>query len=172
MRRALDALYMGCGIVGAIFLALIAAVILYQVFGRTLGYGIPGVDDLAALFLVATAFLSLAYTFRAGAHIRVNLLLHNLSRPQQRLAELWCLIFGAGLMGFLTYYTAEMAWESFVYGDRAIGQLPILMWIPQGAATLGLLAFTLSFLDDFAAVLQGERPSYEKATEIDVQGQG
>ena len=99
MRRVLDALYMGCGIVGAIFLALIAAVILYQVFGRTLGYGIPGVDDLAALFLVATAFLSLAYTFRAGAHIRVNLLLHNLSRPQQRLAELWCLIFGAGLDG-------------------------------------------------------------------------
>ena len=76
--------------------------ILYQVFGRTLGYGIPGVDDLAALFLVATAFLSLAYTFRAGAHIRVNLLLHNLSRPQQRLARaLGAWIFGAGLMGFL-----------------------------------------------------------------------
>ena len=171
MRRALDALYMGCGIVGAVFLALIAAVILYQVFGRNLGHGIPGVDDLAALFLVATAFLSLAYTFRAGAHIRVNLCC-SICRPQQRLAELWCLIFGAGVMGFLTYYTAEMAWESFVYGDRAIGQLPILMWIPQGGATLGLLAFTFSFLDDFVAVLQGERPSYEKATEIDVQGQG
>ena len=28
-------------------------VILYQVFGRNFGYGIPGVDDLAALFLVA-----------------------------------------------------------------------------------------------------------------------
>ena len=65
-------------------------------------------------------------------------------------------------MGFLTYYTAEMAWESFVYGDRAIGQLPILMWIPQGAAALGLLAFTLSFLDDFVAVLQGERAELRK----------
>ena len=81
--------------------------ILYQVFGRKLGYGIPGVDDLAALFLVATAFLSLAYTLRAGAHIRVNLLLHNLPQPLRRLAELWCLIFGAGLMGFLTYYTSN-----------------------------------------------------------------
>ena len=69
-----SALY-GLRHLGGIFLALIGGVILYQVFGRTLGYGIPGVDDLAALFLVATAFLSLAYTFRAGGHIRVNLLL-------------------------------------------------------------------------------------------------
>jgi TRAP-type C4-dicarboxylate transport system permease small subunit len=172
MRRALDALYMGCGIAGAIFLALIAAAILYQVFGRTLGYGVPGIDDLAALFLVATAFLSLAYTFRAGAHIRVNLLLHNLSPRLQRLAELWCLAFGAGLTGYLTYFTIEMAWESFIFGDRAIGHLPILMWIPQGAAALGLFAFAVSFLDDFIAVLRGERPSYDKATEIDLQTQG
>jgi TRAP-type C4-dicarboxylate transport system permease small subunit len=172
MRKALDALYIGCGLLGAAFLAAIAAVILYQVFGRTLGYGIPGVDDLAALFLVATAFLSLAYTFRAGAHIRVNLLLHYLSPAVQRWAELWCLAFGAGLTGFLTYYTAEMAWESFLFGDRAIGQLPILMWIPQSAATLGLLAFALSFLDDLVAVLRGEPPSYDRATEIDLQGHG
>lgn len=172
MRRVLDALYLACGLLGAVFLALIAVVILYQVFGRSFGYGIPGVDDLAALFLVATAFLSLAYTFRAGAHIRVNLLLHHLPPRMQRWAELWCLAFGAGAVGFLTYYTAEMAWESYLFGDRAIGQLPILMWIPQGAAAFGLLAFTLSFVDDLIAVLRGEQPSYDKATELDLQTHG
>ena len=172
MRRALNALYLGCGILGGFFLVLICGVILYQVFGRGFGYGIPGVDDLAALFLVATAFLSLSYTFRAGAHIRVNLLLHQLRPGMQRLIELWCLAFGAGLVGFLTFHTGEMAWESYIYGDRAIGQLPILLWIPQLGATVGLLAFTVSFIDDFVIVLRRGKPSYGGVSELDIQTQG
>jgi TRAP-type C4-dicarboxylate transport system permease small subunit len=171
MRKTLDFLYLACGVTGGIFLVLIGGVILYQVFGRNLGYGIPGVDDLAALFLVASAFLSLAPTLRAGGHIRVNLLLLHLPPPLRRLAELWCLGFGASLVGFLTYFTIDMAWESFVYGDRAIGQLPILMWIPQGGAALGLLALTIAFIDDFIAVLRYGKPSYRDA-EMDLQSEG
>ena len=79
--------------------------------------------------------------------------------------------FGAGLVGFLTYFTIDMAWESFVYGDRAIGQLPILMWIPQGGAALGLLALTIAFIDDFIAVLRYGKPSYRDA-EMDLQSEG
>jgi TRAP-type C4-dicarboxylate transport system permease small subunit len=171
MRKTLDLLYLACGVVGGVFLVLIGGVILYQVFGRNLGYGIPGVDDLAALFLVASAFLSLAPTLRAGGHIRVNLLLLYLPHSLRRLAELWCLGIGAGLVGFLTYFTIDMAWESFVYGDRAIGQLPILMWIPQGAAALGLLALTIAFIDDFIAVLRHGKPSY-RDVEMDLQSEG
>jgi TRAP-type C4-dicarboxylate transport system permease small subunit len=171
MRRALDFLYLACGVVAGFFLVLIGGVILYQVFGRNLGYGIPGVDDLAALFLVASAFLALAPTLRAGGHIRVNLLLLYLPQPMRRLAELWCLGFGAALIGFLSYFSIDMTWESFVYGDRAIGQLPILMWIPQGGAALGLVALTVAFLDDFIAVLRGGKPSYHDA-EMDIQSEG
>jgi TRAP-type C4-dicarboxylate transport system permease small subunit len=163
MRKALDFLYLACGMVAGFFLVLIVSVILYQVFGRNLGYGIPGVDDLAALFLVASAFLALSPTLRAGGHIRVNLLLHYLPSGLRWLAELWCLGFGATLIGFLTYFTIDMAWESFVYGDRAIGQLPILMWIPQGGAALGLLALTIAFIDDFVVVLRQGKPSYHNA---------
>lgn len=171
MRKALDSFYLACGVIAGIFLVLIASIILYQVFGRNLDYGIPGVDDLAALFLVASAFLALAPTLRAGGHIRVSLLLHYLPQPLRRLAELWCLGFGATLTGFLTYFTIDMAWESFIYGDRAIGQLPILMWVPQGGAALGLLALTVALLDDFIAVLLRGKPSYYHV-EADLQSKG
>ena len=150
---------------------MIAGVILYQVIGRNLGFGIPGVDDLAALFLVASAFLALAPTLRAGGHIRVNLLLQYLPQSLRWLAELWCLGFGAALMGFLTYFTIDMARESLVYGDRAIGQLPILLWIPQAGAALGMLALTIAFIDDFVAVIRREKPSYHDA-EMDLQSEG
>jgi TRAP-type C4-dicarboxylate transport system permease small subunit len=171
MRKALDTFYQACGVIAGIFLASIAGIILYQVIGRNLGFGIPGVDDLAALFLVASAFLALAPTLRAGGHIRVNLLLQYLPQSLRWLAELWCLGFGAALMGFLTYFTIGMAWESFVYGDRAIGQLPILLWIPQGGAALGLLALTIAFIDDIVAVLRRQKPSYAD-TELDLQSEG
>lgn len=172
MRKALDFLYLACGVLGGIFLALIGGVILYQVFGRNFGVGIPGVDDLAALFLVAAAFLSLAHTMRAGGHIRVNMLLLYLPQALRRVAELWCLAFAAGLVGFLTYYTIEMTWQSLLFGDRAGGQLPILMWIPQSAAAVGLLALTISFIDDLVAVLHGGKPSYGDVTERDLQSEG
>ena len=171
MRKALDTFYEACGVIAGIFLASIAGVILYQVIGRNLGFGIPGVDDLAALFLVASAFLALAPTLRAGGHIRVNLLLQYLPQSLRWLAELWCLSFGAALMGFLTYFTIATAWGSFLYGDRAIGQLPILLWIPQGGAALGLLALTIAFIDDIVAVLRRQKPSYADA-ELDLQSEG
>jgi TRAP-type C4-dicarboxylate transport system permease small subunit len=171
MRKAINSFYQTCGVIAGIFLVLIAGVILYQVFGRNLGYGIPGVDDLAALFLIASAFLALAPTLRAGGHIRVNLLLQYLPRSLRWLAELWCLGFGATLIGFLTYFTIDMAWQSFVYSDRAIGQLPILLWIPQGGAALGLLALTVAFIDDFVVMLRHGKPSYYDA-EKDLQSEG
>jgi len=171
MRKALDTFYQACGVIAGIFMALIAGVILYQVIGRNLGFGIPGVDDLAALFLVASSFLALAPTLRAGGHIRVNLLLQYLPPSLRWLAELWCLGFGAALIGFLTYFTLSMTWGSFLYGDRAIGQLPILMWIPQGGAALGLMALTIAFIDDLVAVLRREKPSYHDA-EMDLQSEG
>jgi TRAP-type C4-dicarboxylate transport system permease small subunit len=171
MRKALDTFYMACGVIAGIFLVLIAGVILYQVLGRNLGFGIPGVDDLAALFLVTSAFLALAPTLRAGGHIRVNLLLQFLPQSLRWLAELWCLGFGAALIGFLAYFTIDMAWQSFLYGDRVIGQLPIFLWIPQAGAALGLVALTIAFIDDFVAVIRRDKPSYHDA-EMDLQSEG
>jgi hypothetical protein len=46
------------------------------------------------------------------------------------------------------------------------------MWIPQSGAALGLLAFAISFIDDFFAVLRGGKPSYGDATERDLQSEG
>ena len=72
---------------------------------------------------------------------------------------------------YFTYFTIDMARESLVYGDRAIGQLPILLWIPQAGAALGMLALTIAFIDDFVAVIRREKPSYHDA-EMDLQSEG
>ncbi|MEI8632394.1 TRAP transporter small permease subunit [Vibrio sp. PP-XX7] len=41
--------------------------------GRWFGVIIPSSDDFAGFLLAASSFLGLAYTFRAGGHIRVSL---------------------------------------------------------------------------------------------------
>ena len=84
MRRALDLLYRTCGGLAAMFLAAIAILILTQVVARLTGFFLPAASDFAGFCLAASSFLALAYTFRAGTHIRVVLLLQRLPAAWRR----------------------------------------------------------------------------------------
>lgn len=159
-RRALDLAYRACGVLAGVFLALIAVVVLAQIVGRFFGVLVPGADELAGYFLAATSFLALAYTLRAGGHIRVTLLIGRLAPARRRLFELWCLAFGAVVVGYFTYHAVVMTWESYIFGDRAIGVLPTPLWIPQIAVALGLLMLALAFVEELVHVLRGGEPSY------------
>ena len=79
VRPALDGLYRLSAGLAAFCLAAIAALVVIQVTGRLLGILVPGADDLAGYALMASTFLALASTLRAGVHIRVTLLVRHSS---------------------------------------------------------------------------------------------
>src|SRR5262245_17355917 len=108
MRTCLDALYSGCGALAAIFLALIAALVVAQVGGRMAGVLVPGADDLAGYALTASSFLALAPTLRAGIHIRVTLFLRGAPVARRRALELWCLGFGTVVVGYFATSVVQM----------------------------------------------------------------
>ncbi len=165
MRRVLDALYRGSGALAALFLALIAALVVAQVAGRLVGVLVPGADDLAGFALTASSFLALAYTLRAGGHIRVTLLLHRAGAGQRRALELWCLALAAGVTGYFAYYVVEMAWDAYRFGDRSVGVVPVPLWIPQAAMALGTVVLAVALADDLVRVVRGGEPSYQRAEE-------
>jgi TRAP-type C4-dicarboxylate transport system permease small subunit len=157
VRRILGFAYTACGVLAGIFLVLIAVVILGQVFGRMLGFRVPGADELAGYFLAATSFLALAYTLRTGGHIRVMLVLSHLPPGPRRIFELGALAAASAIAVYFVIYAALMAWESYVFGDRAIGVLPTPLWIPQLAVVLGLVMLALALIEEFVVVLLGGR---------------
>lgn len=165
LRRGLDALYLLSGIAGGIALAAIAGIIAAQVIGRQFGVTVLGADDLTAFSVAASATLPLAYTFRHGAHIRVDLIVGHLSGAPRFVMETVALVLAAALCTFFAYSMLDLAWDSFEFEDVAQGSVAWKLWVPQGMAGAGVALLATCLLDDLIVHLAGGTPSYRKAAE-------
>jgi TRAP-type C4-dicarboxylate transport system permease small subunit len=167
LRRALDALYLLGGIAGGIARAALGANKATQRIGRQFGATVLGADDLTAFSVAASATLPLAYAFRHGAHIRVDLIIGRLSGGPRFAMETVALGVAAGLCGFFAYSMLDLAWDSFEFEDVAQGSVAWKLWVPQGLVGVGVALFALCLLDDLVVHLSGGTPSYRRAAEAD-----
>ncbi|WP_316979335.1 TRAP transporter small permease [Shumkonia mesophila] len=172
MRKILDHLYRGSGVVAAVFLAAICVVVLLQVganvidalaswlLGHSFGLVVPSYAEFAGFFLAGTSFLALAYTLRCGAHIRVSMIIQTLSTAQRRFVEIWCAGLGAVLSAYFAVYTVGLVVESIEFGDVSPGMVALPLWIPQVPMAIGLIVLTVALVDEFFEALAGREPSY------------
>ena len=184
MRRTLDVIY-SCGAgLAAIFILgiclLVATQVLMNLVDRMLilighgaiGLSVPSYADFTGFFLAASSFLALAYTKRAGGHIRVTLLLHRMNEKWRYCFELLCLTIGGTVTFYFAFYTGRLVWDSFVYEDLSSGIISVPLWIPQFSMLIGLVLLAISFVDDFVCVLKGALPSYHgKGEEALLEGE-
>ncbi|WP_198377996.1 TRAP transporter small permease [Neoroseomonas rubea] len=166
LRRALDALYLIGGIAGGIALAAIGAIIATQVIGRQFGATVLGADDLTAFSVAASATLPLAYAFRHGAHIRVDLIIGRLSGAPRFVMETIALGIAAALCAFFAYSMLDLAFDSFEFEDVAQGSVAWKLWVPQGMVGAGVAIFAICLIDDLVVHLTGGVPSYRRAAEM------
>lgn len=162
LRRLLDTLYLLSGIAGAIALVVIGWLILVQVVLRQVGGLLPGGDDLTAFAMAACAMLPLAYAFRHGAHIRVDLLIGRLG-GRARTATEGVALGAAALMSLLfAWASVDLVSDSLAFEEVAQGMLAVPMWIPQSFMAAGAVVFAVALLDDLAVLLAGGVPSYRR----------
>lgn len=161
MRKFLDGLYLGSGVLAALFMVVIAGVILAKIAGRFLGFLVPSASEIAGFSVAASAFLALAPTLQHGAHIRVTLILETLPRRIHRWVEVWCLATGFALSMYYTRWLIKLVTGSIRFGDVSPGLLAIPLWIPQAAMALGLGIFAIALLDNlFIVLFTGREPAY------------
>lgn len=165
VRRALDALYLLGGAAGAAALLAIALTIAAQVAMREMGKPLPGADDFAGFMVAASALLPLAYAFRHGAHIRVDLILGRTTGAARRVLEVIALTLGAAMACFIAWSIIDLATDSLAFDDVAQGTVPFKLWIPQAGIAFGCTLFAISLLDDLVVVLGGGTPSYARHRE-------
>lgn len=165
LRRALDALYLAGGILGGVALAAIGSIIAAQVIGRQFGATVLGADDLTAFAVAASATLPLAYAFRHGAHIRVDLIIGHLRGRARFALETVALALTAALCIFFAYAMLDLASDSFEFEDVAQGSVAWKLWVPQGLVGLGVALFAICLIDDLVVHLTGGTPSYRRAAE-------
>ncbi|PSC06818.1 C4-dicarboxylate ABC transporter permease [Alsobacter soli] len=162
IRRFLDALYLGAGILAGLFLVAIFLLMMGLSVGREFGLNIPAGDDFTAWSLVAMAFLGLAHTFKRGEMIRVGLLLERLHGRKKQIAEIVSLTVAAAFIGYFAWQAWTLAFDSWRFGDMSQGVVVVPLWIPQAGYVLGLAVLFIAVLDELVVVLQGRRPTYEQ----------
>jgi TRAP-type C4-dicarboxylate transport system permease small subunit len=174
IRKYLDSLYRFSGGLAAVFLAAICLIVILQVganiidslfrtfTGEPLGLLIPSYSEFTGFFLVAASFLALAYSLRAGSHIRVALLIRGLSGKPRRYIELWCTGSGAIFCAYFSWHTLLMVIESYKFNDISYGMISVPIWIPQSGMAIGLIILTIALADEIVTILNGKTPAYEQ----------
>jgi TRAP-type C4-dicarboxylate transport system permease small subunit len=165
LRRFLDRLYTGSGVLAALCVFGIFALMLVQAFGREAGILVRGADDIVAWLCAAASFLALGHTFRHGELVRVGLLLERLGPRGRRAMELFALGLTALFVAYMLWAVSRFIYESWKFNEVAQGLIRVPIWIPQMTFLVGVIIFFIAVLDDLIAVLQNKKPAYQAAEE-------
>lgn len=175
MRTLLDALYATALWLSAACLAAIALLVGAQVAGRIVdnvlvlmgqpryGFIILSLSEIAGFLLGSATFLALAGTLKAGAHIRVTLMLGFMPESTRRFAELVALTFSTAGAVYITWFLGRLALDSWRFTELSIGLLPLPLWPFQAVMALGAALFAVALADECVRVARGHRPSYREA---------
>lgn len=175
MRRALDMLYQAVLVLAACCLAAIALLVGAQLAGRILDgtlallhlprtdFIILSLNEICGYLLAGASFLALAGTLKAGAHIRVTMLLTSVGEGVRRYFEIWAFGFATVISGYMAWHITHFAWVTFMFHDVSSGVLRIPLWIPQAPMAIGALVLTAALLDELVTVVIRGRPSFRAA---------
>ena len=130
--RGFDRLLDLCGLIAGLTLALIAVLMCVDIFGRNLpalfglihsekevaAFSLPWVTELSEYLIYFTAFLGAPWALRAGAHIRVDVVVAYLPRQSARVLEKITDLIGITISGALVVYgglAVREAWINVMY---------------------------------------------------------
>jgi len=162
LRRLLDPLYLAAGALGAVFVALICVLMIWQSIGREFGIATGAINDIVAWFCAASGFFTMAHAFKHGDFVRVTLLMDALNPVPRRMLELLSLAIAGVAVGYLAWWACRFTYESWQMHELAQGLLPIPIWIPQLSFAIGSLLLLVAVLDELIIVARGGVPTYER----------
>lgn len=140
----MDRLYLVCGVIAAGAIVLIAVLVALSILSRLAGVYVGGLTEGAGYAMAAAGTFGLAYTFGAGGHIRVDLVLNLLPERPRAAVELLALAVTAAVIVFLAGYFARMVSISWKFGDLSDGSDELPLWMPQLPAAVGFAIFAVA----------------------------
>src|SRR5947209_12103305 len=108
-RRAMDALYLACVVVGCTALVMISAVIPYAVFTRyVLNSAASWPEPLAVLLTILLTFIGAAAGYRLNLHMNLSYFANQLPQPFRKLVDLLVQFLMALIALFMTVWGASL----------------------------------------------------------------
>jgi TRAP-type C4-dicarboxylate transport system permease small subunit len=114
------------------------------------------VDEVASFLQVLVIFGGLAYTFRTGGHVRVDLLTARLPGRARARLRVGGLVLSLGFLGVVMWTTAQSALTAYRYG-RVSTVMLYPLWAPMLLIPLGLALLAAVMLVTLAGQLRALR---------------
>ncbi len=130
---------------------------------RRYGFIILSLSEICGFLLAAATFLALGGSLKAGAHIRVTLILQFFPEGVRRILELFALSFSSVAAIYMTWFLGRMTQDSWRFNELSIGLIPIQLYIPQIAMVVGSAILTIAIIDELVTVIAKGRPSFRAA---------
>lgn len=153
IRSALDFLYLASGVLAALSLVAILAMIVVQMLARWTGEVFPGAPNYAGYAMAAASFLAFANALNRGSHIRVSILLNAVPDRVRRYLDAWCFAVAAAMMWYFVWYGYKFVYWSWKFNDISQGQDRTALWIPQSAMLIGAVILAIALTDHLLHVL-------------------
>lgn len=154
MRRlaaVIEAVSHAAGILaGAATLVLAVLVTSGVVARRVLNAPLLFVEEVSGYLVLAIVFLGLAYTFKEGGHIRVDVILGRLTGAARRAAQAACLAVALVWAGFVVAGTARLVEEYYTQGVLSFAYLQTPLWLPGSVMVVGAVLLALQVAARFA----------------------
>ena len=175
MRGLLDTVYRTALWLSALCLIAIAVFVGVQLAFRLLDGGLAlvhlprtdiqvlSLNEICGYLLAAASFLALAGTLKAGAHIRVTMVLGSLGEGARRYVELFAFGFAACAAAYMTWHLANFAWISFRFNEVSTGVIRIPLAYPQATMAIGTLILTVALIDELVTLVTRGRPTFRAA---------
>jgi C4-dicarboxylate transporter DctQ subunit len=103
------------------------------------------VDEVASFLEVLVIFGGVAYTFRTGGHVRVDLLTSHLRRPARVRLRVFTLLLGVIFLTIVVWVTAQSALTAYTYG-RVSAVMLYPLWLPMAVIPAGLILMAVAML--------------------------
>ena len=165
MRRLPERILDAGGVLGAFCIFLIFVLMIVAGIGRQFNLPVSGVNDIVSWLCAAAAFFAMAHAFRHGDFVRVTLVLDKVPAPLRRAMDVTCLLIAAVSVAYLTWSATSFTYESWEFNEMATGLVVIPIWIPQSTFVIGCWLLLAAMVDELVTVLQGGKPSYQRAQE-------
>jgi TRAP-type C4-dicarboxylate transport system permease small subunit len=121
------------------------------------------VDEVASFLEVLIIFGGLAYTFRTGGHVRVDLVTGRLPGAARAWLRLLGLLIGLAFLGAVIWTTAQSALTAYRYG-RVSTVMLYPLWLPMLLIPAGLALLAVAML--VTLVRQARRLGHPEADEV------
>jgi len=134
----------GGALLAAVAVLLMMGLTIVDVTGRFFFRSpIAGAVEVIETLMVAVVFLTMGYTQRQRAHVRVDFALQRLSLRQQQIALLLAEFFALATIAFLAWGSAQSGYQSWLIREFRFGGTPVPIWPAKLLIPLGLLLLCL-----------------------------